>query len=94
MGFYQSHAHKRLKYDSAIKIYEPMFYEYIYLTVLFIIHDVLFTHLIIYISRVPCTKVPSQSTSSFRVFTPSDRSRRGQQAGDASFTNFATQEKL
>jgi len=30
MGFYASHAHKLLKYYSAIKIYEPMFYEYVY----------------------------------------------------------------
>jgi len=46
------------------------------------------------ISRVPCTKVLSQSTSGFGFFTPFDRSRRARQACDISFSNFATQEKL
>jgi len=34
---------------------------------------------------VPCTKVLSQSTSGFRIFTPSDRSRRARQACYVSF---------
>jgi len=45
-------------------------------------------------SRVPCTKVLSQSISGFGIFTPFDRSRRTRQACDVSFSNFATQEKL
>jgi len=45
-------------------------------------------------SRVPCTKVLSQSTSGFGFFTPFDRSGRARQACDISFSNFATQEKL
>jgi len=44
-------------------------------------------------SSVPCTKVLSQSTSGFGIFTPFDRSRRAR-ACDVSFSNFATQEKL
>jgi len=46
------------------------------------------------ISRVPCTKVLSQSTSGFGLFTPFNRSQRARQACDVSFSNFATQEKL
>ena len=45
-------------------------------------------------SRVPCTKVLSESTSRFLFFTPSDRSRCGRQASDICFSNFATREKL
>jgi len=48
----------------------------------------------IYTSRVPCTKVLSQSTSGFGFFIPFDRSRRARQACDVTFSNFATQEKL
>ena len=65
--------------------YPVLIFVQSYVCVIFHQLDGAFLVLILRTSRVPCTKVLSQSTSGFGFFTPFDRSRRARQTCDVSF---------